>query len=160
LKCCINYEAATYADAVKDFPPKDIPLETIDGTWYHFKTDVFKREMTYSSDKRMAANLVVLSVDRVKEIIALNKQGNKPEQLVIEVKDNTPPPPDFQNVVGQDSLTRFDKNNKREKKRGGKDRHERSRDRHADRRNRSGNGQKPEKNQTNPSQPSTNPSNA
>jgi len=160
LKCCINYEAATYADAVKDFPPKDIPLETIDGTWYHFKTDVFKREMTYSSDKRMAANLVVLSVDRVKEIIALNKQGNKPEQLVIEVKDNTPPPPDFQNVVGQDSLTRFDKNNKREKKRGGKDRHERSRDRHADRRNRSGNGQKPEKKQTNPSQPSTNPSNA
>ncbi len=160
LKCCINYEAATYADAVKDFPPKDIPLETIDGTWYHFKTDVFKREMTYSSDKRMAANLVVLSVDRVKEIIALNKQGNKPEQLVIEVKDNTPPPPDFQNVVGQDSLTRFDKNNKRDKKRGGKDRHERSRDRHADRRNRSGNGQKPEKKQTNPSQPSTNPSNA
>src|SRR5574344_623065 len=74
IKCCVNYEVETYIDAKKDFPRQDTPLETKDGTFFHFKTDVFKRQMTYSSSKTFAANLVTLSVDRGKEIIALNNK--------------------------------------------------------------------------------------
>ena len=113
LKCCMNYELDAYVDALKEFPSKEIQLETIDGTFYHYKTDVFKRQMTYSSDPNFLANLVVLPLERVKEIIALNKAGKKPEQLEkkVEEKDKKPPV-DFHNVVGQDSLTRFDKKKK------------------------------------------------
>jgi hypothetical protein len=118
LKCCINFEASTYIDAQKDFPSKEIQLETLDATWYHFKTDVFKREMTYSSAPNMAANLVTISVDRAKEVIALNKNGEKPERLELKGDGGKEAAPiDFNNVVGQDSLTRFDKDKKRNKNR-------------------------------------------
>ena len=109
LKCCMNYELDVYLDAMKDLPSKEIPLETLDATFYHFKTDVFKRQMTYSSDPNYAANLVTLSVERVKEIMAMNKTGKKPEKLEEKTETNRKPEVDFQNVVGQDSLTRFDK---------------------------------------------------
>ena len=118
LKCCINFAASTYIDAQKDFPSKEIQLETLDATWYHFKTDVFKREMTYSSAPNMAANLVTISVDRAKEVIALNKNGEKPERLELKGDGGKEAAPiDFNNVVGQDSLTRFDKDKKRNKNR-------------------------------------------
>ncbi len=110
LKCCMNYELDTYIDALKDIPSKEIPLETLDATYYHFKTDVFKKQMTYSSDPNYAANLVMLTVDRAKEVMAMNKAGKKPEKLEDKSeKDSNKPVVDFQNVVGQDSLTRFDK---------------------------------------------------
>ena len=110
IKCCVNYEVETYIDAKKDFPRQDTPLETKDGTFFHFKTDVFKRQMTYSSSKTFAANLVTLSVDRVKEIIALNNKGERVDALLAkEPVAKSAPVVDFQNVVGQDSLTRFDK---------------------------------------------------
>lgn len=110
IKCCVNYEVETYIDAKKDFPRQDTPLETKDGTFFHFKTDVFKRQMTYSSSKTFAANLVTLSVDRVKEIIALNNKGERVDTLLAkEPVAKSAPVVDFQNVVGQDSLTRFDK---------------------------------------------------
>lgn len=110
IKCCMNYEVPTYLDAKKDFPRTDIPLETVDATYYHFKTDVFNRLFTYSTDKHMAANLVTISVDRAKEVIAANRRGEKVESL----EDKTAVAPaepvvDYQNVVGQDSLTRFDR---------------------------------------------------
>ena len=60
LKCCLNYEVDAYAEVVKTLPPKNVRLETADATYYHFKTDIFKREMTYSSGKNVAANLVTL----------------------------------------------------------------------------------------------------
>src|SRR5574344_575364 len=110
IKCCVNYEVETYIDAKKDFPRQDTPLETQDGTFFHFKPDVFKRQMTYSSSKPFAANLVTLSVDRVKEIIALNNKGERVDTLLAkEPVAKSAPVVDFQNVVGQDSLTRFDK---------------------------------------------------
>lgn len=117
LKCCMNYEVDAYVDAQKDFPSKEVQLETKDATWFHFKTDVFKREMTYSSAPNMAANLVVLSVDRVKQIISMNRSGKKPEQLQLEKDSNksAAPETDFHNVVGQDSLTRFDSNKPKKK---------------------------------------------
>jgi cell fate regulator YaaT (PSP1 superfamily) len=125
LKCCLNYELDAYVDVQKDFPSKEIPLETTSGTFYHFKTDVFKRQMTYSSAPGMASNLVTLSVDRVKEIIAVNRKGEKVQTLEDTVVKKSEVNIDFQNVVGQDSVTRFDqakkkKNKNRYKKNGGK----------------------------------------
>ena len=114
LKCCMNYELEVYIDALKDFPSKEVPLETLDATFYHFKTDVFKRQMTYSSDPRYAANLVTLSPEQVKEVIAMNKAGKKPDKLEEKIDESSKVTSEveFQNVVGQDSLTRFDKKKK------------------------------------------------
>lgn len=132
IKCCVNYEMPIYCEAQKDFPRTDIPLETVDATYYHFKTDVFKRLMTYSSDKTMAANLVTISVDRVKEIIAANRRGEKVESLVdATAVDADEPATDFTNVVGQDSLTRFDR---AKNKRRGQNRNRRDRRRNNDNR--------------------------
>ncbi len=117
LKCCMNFEIDTYMDLLKDFPAKDITLETQDATYYHFKTDIFKGLMTYSSSKQVAANLVTMSVDKVKEIIEMNKRGEKPIALESEEKSaETVVQADYQNVVGQDSLTRFDKSKKKRKR--------------------------------------------
>lgn len=117
LKCCMNFEIDTYMDLLKDFPPKDITLETKDAVYYHFKTDLFKKLMTYSSSKQMAANLVTLPVERVKEIIEMNKKGIKPDTLEGEKQESVEAPKDdYQNVVGQDSLTRFDKAKKKKKR--------------------------------------------
>jgi cell fate regulator YaaT (PSP1 superfamily) len=109
IKCCVNFEAPMYVDAQKDFPPKDIPLETIDGTYYFFKADVFKRQLTYSSDQNIPANLQVISVERAREIMAINRRGEKVASLVVKDGEADVPQVDYQNVVGQDSLTRFDK---------------------------------------------------
>ena len=86
LKCCLNYEVDAYVEAQKDIPPRNIPLETKDATFYHFKTDVFGRIMQYSSAPNMASNVVSIPVDRVKEIMALNKQGIKVDSLLEETK--------------------------------------------------------------------------
>lgn len=119
LKCCLNYEVDAYVEAQKDIPARNIPLETKDGTFYHFKTDVFGRIMQYSSAPNMASNITSIPVDRVKEIIALNKQGIKVDALLEDNGEEDVKPIDYENVVGQDSLTRFDKK-KKKKKKGGK----------------------------------------
>lgn len=128
LKCCMNYELDTYVDAQKDFPSKEIPLETLDSTYYHFKTDVFNAQITYSTSQTFAANIITISADRAKAVIAMNKKGHKPsmleEKLENQEKAKVVKPSDYENVVGQDSLTRFDaqkkktvnKNKKRKKK--------------------------------------------
>ncbi|WP_430934031.1 PSP1 domain-containing protein [Saccharicrinis sp. 156] len=110
LKCCLNFELDAYIDAQKDFPKTNVPLETQDNTYYHFKTDIFKRAMTYSTDKHIPANLVELSVDRVKEVIRLNRTGKKAAVLVDEkaVAKHEAVALDYQNVVGEDSISRFD----------------------------------------------------
>ena len=123
IKCCVNFEAPMYIDAQKDFPSKEIPLETVEGTYYFFKADVFKRQLTYSSDQNIPANLQVISVERAKEIIAINRRGEKVMSLVVKDGEPEVAPIDYQNVVGQDSLTRFDK------KQGGEHRHFNRRDR-------------------------------
>ncbi len=109
LKCCLNFELDCYIDAQKDFPNTQIPLETKDGLAYHQKTDIFKRIMWYSFDKSTTLNLIEISVDRVKEIIRLNKKGIKVDTLIEEEKQPVKKVLDYENVVGQDSLNRFDK---------------------------------------------------
>ncbi len=116
LKCCLNFEVDTYIESIKKLPPREIPLETQDDTYYHFKTDIFKRELTYSTDKHIAANLVTLSSDRVFEIQAMNKAGEKPLKLVEESDQKAPQKKEFVELVGQDSVTRFDKVKKKKKK--------------------------------------------
>ncbi len=110
LKCCLNFELDAYIDAQKGFPKTDIPLETQDNTYYHFKTDIFKGIMSYSTDKMIPANITEVPVDRVKEIIRINKRGKKVPGLLDDrhvVVDKTKAL-DYQNVVGEDSISRFD----------------------------------------------------
>jgi len=112
LKCCMNFEVDSYIDAQKDFPSKETPLETSDSTYYHFKTDVFKGLITYSTSKEFGANLVTIDVERAKAVIALNKLGQRPDVLEIKADGSKPVQVDYTNVVGQDSLTRFDSHKK------------------------------------------------
>ncbi len=116
LKCCLNFEVDAYVESVRQMPSKDILLETADNTYFHFKTDIFKREITYSTDRQMAANLVTIPAKRAFEVIALNKAGEKPLSLIPEGSEKPQPKKDFIDLVGQDSLTRFDKTKKKKKK--------------------------------------------
>ena len=114
LKCCMNYEVDTYVEAGKRLPSKEITLQTQDAEYFLFKTDILAGLVTYSTDKRLAANLVTLTAERAFEIINLNKQGEKPERL--DTGNNAAPsrPAD---LVEQESLTRFDKRKKNKNKR-------------------------------------------
>ncbi|NDV45920.1 hypothetical protein D0T49_02520 [Paludibacter sp. 221] len=118
LKCCMNFELDVYVDATKDLPSKEIQLETLDSVYFHFKTDVFKALITYSTSPTFGANLITISAERAKEIIAMNKKGRKPESLTDpkEEKASKATPVDYENVVGQDSLTRFDNDKKKRNK--------------------------------------------
>lgn len=110
LKCCLNYELDTYMDALRDIPDNVERLETMTGTVRHQKTDIFKKLMwfSYPNDD----NWIPLDISRVKEIQKLNKEGIKPEYLKIEIAEEDKPVVqktfDYENVVGQDSLTRLD----------------------------------------------------
>ena len=81
LKCCLNYEVDTYVEAFKKLPSREVQLETADNTYYVFKVDILAGTVTYSTDKRMAANLVTIPAARAFEVIRLNKQGEKPLTL-------------------------------------------------------------------------------
>ncbi len=117
LKCCLNFEVNTYVEGIKHMPSKEIHLETADATYFHYKTDIFKHEITYSTDKSMPANLVTIDADRAFEIIAMNKQGEKPLQLYRDGDENGGRKNEFNDIVAQDSMTRFDKKKKKHKKR-------------------------------------------
>ncbi|MDE5877049.1 MAG: hypothetical protein K2H47_06090 [Muribaculaceae bacterium] len=115
LKCCLNFEVDAYAESHKKMPPKDAVLETKDALYYYFKPDILSRTVTYSTERNVPANLVTIDARRAFEIIALNKSGIKVDSLAIEA-DDSKPQPGFIEIVGQDSLTRFDKTKNRKKK--------------------------------------------
>ena len=124
LKCCLNYELDMYLDALKAFPKGDVKLRTEKGTAMYVKTDVFKQEMWYAYDGGSGTTLVPLGPDRVREIIRLNKDGKKPADLKEFVAPEKAVEPDYGNVVGQDSLNRFEhifkkKKNRPNKNKGG-----------------------------------------
>ena len=110
LKCCLNYEVPVYEEAMRQIPARSIALETKEGTYYQFSVDPLKGEITYSTDQRIPANLQVLTPARAKEVIEMNRRGERPDTLggksttAVEVTEIG-----YQNVVGQDDLTRFDK---------------------------------------------------
>ena len=128
LKCCLNYELDMYLDAIKSFPKAETKLHTEKGSAYHIKTDVFRKQMWYAYEGDSASGLIPVNPDRVREIMKMNLDGKKPRELneyVVEVKIKEP---DYENVVGQDSLNRFEhafkknNNNNRKKKKPGNNR--------------------------------------
>lgn len=113
LKCCMNYELDSYTDAIKDFPSREMHLETRDNTYYHFKTDVFKGLISYSTSQNFGANIITISTERAKEVMTMNKKGLKPDVLEDFTDDEKKPiNVNYENGVGQDSLTRFDTSKK------------------------------------------------
>ena len=119
LKCCLNFELDTYMDALKTIPDNVEKLRTEKGEARLQKTDIFKQIMWFSyygEDNTW----IPLEVNRVKEIQAMNKNGQKPEDLrdlalVMEELKATEKSFDYENVVGQDSLTRLDDKARRNK---------------------------------------------
>ena len=114
LKCCLNFEVDAYVEASKKLPPKDAKLETADNLYHYFKADIFKREITYSTDRNIPANLVTISASRAFEVIAMNKAGEKPVSLK-EEDGQEKKSSEYADILGQDSLTRFDKKKKKRK---------------------------------------------
>ena len=116
LKCCLNYELDAYLDALKDFPKNDTKLYTEKGTAVCQKTDIFKGLMWYAYEGEWM-NWHVITTEQANEIITKNKKKEKVaslEEYAVEHIQDTKT--EFENVVGQDSLTRFD-NPKSKKKR-------------------------------------------
>ena len=117
LKCCLNYEVDSYIEAGKKLPSKEVVLQTQDNDYYLFKSDIMAGMITYSTDKRIAANLETISAARAKDIIEMNRRGEKPLTLQGEGKVEN-------NVNGtvdllQGDISRFDKAKKKKKKQGG-----------------------------------------
>lgn len=111
LKCCLNYEVDTYIEASRRLPSREIVLQTKDSDYYLFKSDILAGEVTYSTDKRMAANTVTISAERAKEIIEMNKNGEKPMSLAA---DGAPAVSDVpHDLLEGESITRFDKSKRR-----------------------------------------------
>jgi len=116
LKCCLNYELDTYMDALKYIPDNVNILKTERGDARLQKTDIFKKLMWFSYP--MDDNWVPLEINRVKEIQQQNREGIIPEDLGESVEIETKPAKvlDYENVVGQDSLTRLDERNRNKNK--------------------------------------------
>ncbi|WP_044109212.1 PSP1 domain-containing protein [Xylanibacter brevis] len=114
LKCCLNYEVDEYMEAGRQLPSREIVLQTLDSDYYYFKADILAGLVTYSTDKRIAANLETITAARAKEVIEMNRRGEKPESLQEagnQKKENGPV-----DLLAGDSITRFDKSKKKKKK--------------------------------------------
>lgn len=109
LKCCLVYEYDDYMDARREFPKVTAPLQTMDADYHLVKNDILARTMSFSTDPNSMAGLVTVPVQRVIELMKLNAKGIKPERL--ESKEGVArvdTEPGFVNVIGEDSITRFD----------------------------------------------------
>ena len=116
LKCCLNYELDSYQEALKNFPKTDVKLFTEKGVGVCQKIDIFKGHMWYAYEGEWM-NWFKITTEQANEIVDLNKKKRKVQSLeeyALELEEDTKL--EFENVVGQDSLTRFD-NPKRKKKR-------------------------------------------
>ena len=122
LKCCLNYEVDNYVEASKKIPARDIVLQTADGDFHQFKTDILAGLITYSSAKNMASNLETITAERAMEIIEMNRRGEKPLSLMEngKVKEK----PKSADLLAEADLSRFDKA-KRKKKNNNRNRNNR-----------------------------------
>ena len=119
LKCCINYEVATYMDAQSRIPKVTEPLEFEDGLVYLRKTDILAETMYFSYDKSSDANLYPLAAEDVREIIKMNRNGLKPSSLLPEPRENSP---EFVTAVGEGSISRFDSPKRKKRRSKGRER--------------------------------------
>lgn len=117
LKCCLNYEVDAYVEASKRLPQRDIELETVEGTYYFFKADILKGELTYSSDKRIPANLKTITSRRAKQIVEMNKRGEKPESLLED--DAMRGSRHSSDLLEQNNIDRFDNASRNKKRKRG-----------------------------------------
>lgn len=113
LKCCLNYEVDDYMEASRRLPHKDIVLETQDGEYYLFKSDILAGMCSYSTDKNLAANIETITAARAREVIAMNKRGEKPQSLHPDgtVKEEKKPV----DLLADTDVSRFDKARKKKK---------------------------------------------
>ena len=114
LKCCLNYEVDDYVEAGKRMLARDVVLQTQDGDYYQFKTDILAGLITYSTDKHLAANLEVITAQRAHEVIVMNRRGEKPLSLLEDNKSKAPNKP---KDLLEDDINRFDKAKRKKKKR-------------------------------------------
>ena len=114
LKCCLNYEVDDYVEAGKKMPGREIVLQTQDADYHLFKTDILAGLVTYSTDKNIAANLETISAAHAREIIEMNRRGEKPLTLQ---EDSRKPVETKQSVdLAGGDISRFDKSKKKKKK--------------------------------------------
>jgi len=116
LKCCINFEVNTYVEAIRQLPPKDVHLETKDATYYYFKADALKREIVYSTERNAPVKTVTLTAAQAFEVIALNKNGVKPDSLNPDDENGKKSASPFGDLLNQDAINRFDNRKKKKKK--------------------------------------------
>ena len=114
LKCCLTYEYDVYADARRSMPRLREPLQAIDGEYFLVKSDILAHTMTFSTSKDSMSNLVTIPVSRVREILAVNRNGGKVESILGEDFEPQVEEPTYR--TEEDSITRFDKAKKRKKK--------------------------------------------
>ena len=114
LKCCLNYEVDDYVEASRKLPSKEAILQTQDSDYYYFKADILAGLVTYSTDKNIAANLETITAERAKQIIEMNRQGEKPESLLEDGKKKAPQGPI--DLATQENIARFDRAKKKKKK--------------------------------------------
>ena len=115
LKCCLNYEVDDYIEAGRKMPGKEVILQTQDSDYYLFKTDILAGLVTYSTDKNIAANLQTITAAQAREIIEMNRRGEKPLSLSDEDDNKTVETPHNVDLSGGD-ISRFDKAKKKKKK--------------------------------------------
>ena len=113
LKCCLNYEVDNYMEASRRLPGKEVMVQTQDNDYYFFKADILAGLVTYSTDKRLAANLETITAERALEVIEMNKRGEKPSSLH---DDNTQRAPERTADLLTGDINRFDKSKKKKKK--------------------------------------------
>lgn len=113
LKCCLNYEVDNYMEAGRKLPSREVVLETTDSEYYLFKTDILAGLVTYSTDKRLAANLEEITAERAKEVIEMNRRGEKPVSLQ---PDDAKKPVERTKDLADGDLSRFDSAKKKKKK--------------------------------------------
>ena len=118
LKCCLNYEVDNYVEASRKLPSKETVLQTQDSDYYYFKADILAGLITYSTDKNIAANLETITSDRAKQIIELNRMGEKPASLLEDGGKKAPQGPI--DLATQENIARFDRAKKKKKKKSRK----------------------------------------
>lgn len=115
LKCCLNYEVDQYMECYQKLPSREAELQTVDGTYYYFKADILSKQITYSTDRRLAVNLVTIDADRAHAVIEMNSRGEKPQRL----EEGEPVAEVSKDLLEQNSLTRFDNKQHHRQQQGG-----------------------------------------
>ncbi|MDE7085841.1 MAG: hypothetical protein K2O48_04025, partial [Prevotella sp.] len=114
LKCCLNYEVDDYVEAGRKLPAKDILLQTQDNDYHYFKADILAGLVTYSTDKNIAANLETITATRAKQIIEMNRRGEKP--LSLQEDGNKKATATHVDLATQENINRFDRAKKKKKR--------------------------------------------